>query len=67
MFSRHLDRDTQRDIVVHSMASDAGDSCADAGDDCVHYGDVVASRIAAAALSNPRTNQGRPESSVRNS
>lgn len=46
MFSRHLDRDTERDIVMHGMASDTDDSCADASDDCAHYGEVVASVVA---------------------
>ncbi|KAJ5503522.1 hypothetical protein N7463_006396 [Penicillium fimorum] len=46
MFSGYLDRDAQREIVVHSMTSDADDSCADAGDDCAHYGEVITSVVA---------------------
>jgi hypothetical protein len=45
MFTRHLDRDAERDIVVHSMAGDTDNSCADAGEDCAHYGEVVASVV----------------------
>lgn len=46
MFPGNLDRDAEWDIVVHSMASDADDSCADASDDCAHYGKVIASVVA---------------------
>ncbi|KAF4768189.1 hypothetical protein N7455_000321 [Penicillium solitum] len=45
MSSGHLDRDTERDIMVHSMGGDASDSCADAGDGCAHYSEVIASVV----------------------
>lgn len=45
MSSGYLDRDTERDIVVHSMGGDTCDFCADAGDDCAHYSEVIASVV----------------------